>query len=82
MTKVKVRVIEVSNCDFGFEVGDTFWVEEDYILHLPEKKLCAHAFQCLWPSIYAMAKARKPEKVMRRCIECEGGVVFELEIID
>ena len=92
--KLIIKVKEIKgNCPI-FKIGDTFFIENGYILKL-EKPICMHSLTSIMPYYVALSRGIKPQelglgkdnKVYVQCLDpCEytggGTVIFEIIISD
>lgn len=97
MSRKKLIIIKVKeikgNCPI-FKIGDTFFIENGYILRL-EKPICMHSLASIMPYYVALSRGIKPQelglgkgnKAYVQCLDpCKytggGTVIFEIIIRD
>ena len=88
--KLAIKVKEIKGKCPIFRIGDTFFIENGYILKL-EKPICIHSLTSILPYYAALSRGVKPEslglgranKAYVQCLDpCEytggGTVIFEI----
>ncbi len=87
-----IKVKEVKGKCPVFNIGDTFFIENGYLLKL-EKPICMHSLASIIPYYVALSRGVKPEgigigksnKAYVQCLDpCEytggGTVIFEISV--